>query len=159
MPYLDYLLQLLIACSATLVASTGKWVEELVVESSQLRASKLRAERTQLLSSPAKHRTNKTEDRVTDVREASEGTLQQEASGLVAVGKIASVENTTSKICKIDSSKRVGRAGVSTDAHNARVHRVVDLDIGKDFGDVVGIGSRALVPIIRDTLLTAIVYK
>lgn len=44
--------------STSLVASTRKLIEELVIESSQLGTTKFGAERTKLLGSPTKDRTN-----------------------------------------------------------------------------------------------------
>lgn len=85
--------------------------------------------------------------------------LESEASKVVALEKVGTVEDTTSNVTKVDTSEGVGSSGVTTDLNGVWVGGSAGEEINEHIGEVVCIGSVAAVPVQRNAcfmLVTAL---
>lgn len=125
----------------TRVLGEDRWVESL-----ELRASKGRGVRSQILAQERGDGIDRLSEWLTGIGETLLRGLKHEAGEVVALEKSLAVVDATGEVTKVDTDEGVGLASVASEADDTWVHLVVDHSVDVGVGSVHWLESWSLVP-------------
>lgn len=129
-------------------------VEQTLIKLSKLRTLKLAEDRRQ---EGLQERSRVVDTLQRTLKEVGNGLFcknESEACKVVTFEQVLCVQHTTGKVLNTDPSEGVDLSCVSANSQGIGICEVSDTNIGGDISQAVGRDGRALVPILRDALLS-----